>query len=249
MLCRDSNVLLSQRERDGLLSWTRDPYEYVGDRVWAQTHAAIASSGVSLGNDVSRVVCDYAVWRARSLVVGDRLDACDSGGYWYESTVREVEKHRVLVHYTGWRPNWDEWISLVGCMPRLCEMGTISAIGRPAFAPGQQVRLLGDGQQCVHSLYTLPRSTGALVSYGEMYASGIPVLPISGVVVSVDYVNGWCSEKNAIRVHVHVTVRITPMQTDEGHREIVVRYDPTHWHWRGALPDCEAASCRILPDL
>jgi len=42
--------------------------------------------------------------------VGDTIDCLDTVSKWYESTVRAVKDHNILVHFDGWARNWDEWI-------------------------------------------------------------------------------------------------------------------------------------------
>ena len=48
-------------------------------------------------------------WRAK-LQVGDRCDATDKHGKWWESEIMEVQQNAktVKVHFRGWAHRWDE---------------------------------------------------------------------------------------------------------------------------------------------
>ena len=47
---------------------------------------------------------------AYSLREGNRVDAQDPQGTWYEGKVTEARDGEVCVHYVGWPSNWDEWL-------------------------------------------------------------------------------------------------------------------------------------------
>lgn len=38
----------------------------------------------------------------RDFAIGDIIDAQDTVGKWYESTIRDVKDDRIFVHYNGW---------------------------------------------------------------------------------------------------------------------------------------------------
>lgn len=46
----------------------------------------------------------------RDFAIQDIIDAKDTVGRWYESTVRDVKDGRVFVHYNQWVSTWDEWL-------------------------------------------------------------------------------------------------------------------------------------------
>jgi len=48
-------------------------------------------------------------WR-NELEVGDSIEACDTVGKWYRSTIIQVKEGAVMVHYDRWDPKWDEWL-------------------------------------------------------------------------------------------------------------------------------------------
>jgi hypothetical protein len=46
------------------------------------------------------------------VVHGQRLDAMDADGNWFEAIARDVRgpPAEALVHYVGWPDGWDEWV-------------------------------------------------------------------------------------------------------------------------------------------
>jgi len=49
-------------------------------------------------------------WRME-LKEGDKIDACDDGGLWWEATVMECKGELVRVRFEGWGTESDEWIT------------------------------------------------------------------------------------------------------------------------------------------
>lgn len=61
-------------------------------------------------------------WRA--FEQNDIIDAQDTVGKWYESTVVKVdeEKKQILVHYNGWESRWDQWLDFTS--DKVADLGT-----------------------------------------------------------------------------------------------------------------------------
>jgi len=49
-------------------------------------------------------------WRV-ALKEGDKIDACDDGGLWWEATIMESKGELVRIRYEGWGTESDEWIT------------------------------------------------------------------------------------------------------------------------------------------
>eukprot|EP00455_Lapot_gusevi_P009468 TRINITY_DN1423_c0_g1_i5.p1 TRINITY_DN1423_c0_g1~~TRINITY_DN1423_c0_g1_i5.p1 ORF type:complete len:919 (+),score=331.64 TRINITY_DN1423_c0_g1_i5:79-2835(+) len=54
--------------------------------------------------------------------VGDRIDAKDTQGKWFESTVKEIRGNEIYVHFEGWSTKWDSWFPKDS--PKLAAKGT-----------------------------------------------------------------------------------------------------------------------------
>jgi hypothetical protein len=52
------------------------------------------------------------VFPLEHFTVGDRIDALDSDGRWFESRVLEVAPDEVYVHFRGWGSRWDEYLEI-----------------------------------------------------------------------------------------------------------------------------------------
>jgi len=65
----------------------------------ASAGGATASAGWSsapvMAAQLQQLVLDYLPWHVNLICVGDRIDAMDSGGLWYEATVLDIEPARV----------------------------------------------------------------------------------------------------------------------------------------------------------
>ncbi len=62
--------------------------------------------------------------------IGDVVNAyCAQGQQWYVCLILNYINHRVLIHYVGWRNEWDEWLSIDKITPfnDICN----TRVGRP----------------------------------------------------------------------------------------------------------------------
>ena len=49
-------------------------------------------------------------WRS-SMVRGTLIDAKDTMGNWYKSSIIDIKGDEIKVHYQGWKPRWDIWMN------------------------------------------------------------------------------------------------------------------------------------------
>ena len=48
--------------------------------------------------------------KVKNFTIGDRIDAMDGQGIWYEAMVKQIEDGKILVGFCGWGEKWDVWI-------------------------------------------------------------------------------------------------------------------------------------------
>ena len=70
--------------------------------------------------------------------VGSKVDALDVAGMWYEAKVVDERSHgdtrELLVHYTGWKARYDEWVGVGSGRVRAAGSGELGPCKRLAAA-------------------------------------------------------------------------------------------------------------------
>lgn len=67
----------------------------------------------------------------KSLRVGSKVDALDTGNEWFTAEIKEKKgAMQVLVHFDGWEDKWDEWLDLLS--GRISPLKSKAAGGREA---------------------------------------------------------------------------------------------------------------------
>lgn len=63
--------------------------------------------------------CIYVGKRVNAMhyYVGDKVDAMDLDGNWWESVILEKNDMSYKVHYKGWNHKWDQWVSYLSVAP------------------------------------------------------------------------------------------------------------------------------------
>lgn len=85
----------------------------------------------SMCGDAMRLVQSFLPCRSLKQCVshiGKRVDAQDTLGLWYTSTVIQIDGAKVLIHFDDWQTRWREWIQLdeYGRSPHLAPICTFA---------------------------------------------------------------------------------------------------------------------------
>jgi len=65
-----------------------------------------------LATELIKLILLFCDWDPYHLSVDEKLDAEDVHGNTYAAIVKEIKTEQILVHFIGWRSNYDEWISI-----------------------------------------------------------------------------------------------------------------------------------------